>query len=392
MAKLTNNQITSLVNTAYKEFTGNTDITGDLDLTSFTDNGSNTIPSGDREKFTGALLGVISRTIFTDTSYQSEYKDIFYEDSERFGAITQMIHAEINDVIDNSAWKDFESGTTTIGQYTVYIPSIDNKIFSKSTSWALPIDITGEQWDTAFHNESELSSFVSYLFMMVENKMMAHREELNDLNRNNFISEKIIYSKKPEAKGVHVVDLVAEYVADKGITTATSSESLLNDREFLSFASAKMGEYLGYFRKQTSLFNTEQKVRFTPTDRLVCQILEKFENKMSNIGYANTFHEEYIKLPNHQSVPWWQAPGDLSFTDVSSLHVTTESGTTETSGIVGLICDKWAILHTIRSERVASHYFPIEDITHYEYQNRDSYMNNLTMNAIVFVMNDYTPA
>ena len=125
---------------------------------------------------------------------------------------------------------------------------------------------------------------------------------------------------------------------------------------------------------------------------MVCQILTDFETRMSTIGYANTFHDEYIKLPFHQSVPWWQNGGDLSFNDVSSLHVKTENGTIDTSGIVGLLCDKWAIIHTIRSNRVGSQNFNIENLTHYEYQHRDSYMDDLTMNAVVFVMNDYTPS
>lgn len=389
MGKLANTQIKTLVNEAYKQFTGKTDLTDELDLTAFTDNGSDAIGENDRDKWTGAMLGVIAKTWFSDTSYRSEYNDIYFEDSERFGAITQMIHAEIPEAIDNSAWTDFESGTSKVGQYTIYIPTVDNKLYTKTTSWAIPISVTAEQLNTAFHNESELAGFVSYLFMMIDNALVAHMEQLNDENRNNFISEKMTYDKKPDKKGVHVIDLVKEWVTEKGITESTTAESLLNNREYLAFASAKISEYLGYFRKQTALFNTEQKVRFTPNDRLVCEVLKRFETKMTSVGYANTFHDEYIKLPNHRSVPWWQSADDLSWEAVSGIHVKSESGSTETHGIVALIADKWAIAHTIKSNRVASQHFSIEDITHYEYQHRDMYMNNLTMNALVFVMNDY---
>lgn len=390
MATLKNEQIRTIVNTAYNEMTGITDIQAPLDLSAFCDNGSNAI-TDDREKFTKALLGVLTRTIYTDSSYRSEYKDVFYEDSEKFGAIVQMIHAEMPDVIEDSAWKDFTSGVTTVGQYTVYLPVVDNKLYNKSTSWALPLTISGEQMDTAFRNETELRSFINYLFMCLDNKIAEHMENMNDENRNNFIAEKILYAQNPEAKGVHVFDLVKEYALEKGLTTATRN-AMLNDREFLAWSSAKISEFTRYFKKQTSLFNTEQKVRFTPSDRLVCQILGRFETKMTSIGYADTRHEEYIKLPLHETTPWWQASGDLSFDDISALHIKTSTGTVNTSGVVGLLCDKWAILHTIRKNRVASEYFDIENLTHYEYQHRDSYMNNLTMNAIVFVMNDYNAA
>lgn len=389
--KLSNAQIKNIVNLAYKQMTCSDDIT-QIDLTNFTDKGANSI-SDYREKFTGALLGVMAKLWFTDTSYRSEYNDIFYEDSERFGAIIQAISVKMPDAIDNSAWNDFVSGTTKVGQYTVYLPIVSTKYYTKSESWAIPITITGEQWDTAMHSADELASFIAYIFMMLDNAIVQHMEDMNDLNRNNFISEKINYAKTPGAKGIHVVDLVKLYCTEKGIAVATTRDSLLNDRDFLSFASGKMSEYLGYFRKQTSLFNTEGIVRFTPEDRLVCQILSYFETKMSTIAYTNSFNKEFINLPNHQRVAWWQNGGDLSFNDVSTINVLDASGnTTTTSGIVGLICDKWAILHTIRSNRVASQHFDIENLTHYEYQHRDSYINNLTMNAVVFVMNDYTPA
>ena len=388
--KLSNTQIKALVNASYGQMTGSSDI-AELDLSAFCDNGTNDL-TGERERFTGALIGVCTKNWYTDTSYRSEYFDAFYEDNERFGAIMQTIHAKVPDVIDNSAWKDFVSGTTTVGQYTVYLPIVSTKYYTKSTSWALPITISWEQWDTAFRNESELSSFVQYVMMMVDNALIQHMEDMNANNRNNFIAEKILASKNVAVKGTHVVDLVAEYVKEKGITVATSRNSLLNDREFLVFSSSLMNKYIYYMRKQTALFNTEGLVRFTPEDRMVCQILTDFETRMSTIGYANTFHDEYIKLPFHQSVPWWQNGGNLSFDDVSSIHVKTENGSTDTSGIVGLLCDKWAIIHTIRSNRVGSQNFNIENLTHYEYQHRDSYMNDLTMNAVVFVMNDYTPS
>lgn len=389
MGKLSNAQIKTIVNSAYAQMTGQDDLT-QLDLSAFVDGGSNSI-ADNREKFTGALLGVITKNIYTDTAYRSEYKDDFYVDSEEFGAITQMIHVEIPNVIDDSAWKDFTSGVTTVGQYTVYLPVVDNKLYNKSSSWALPISITGEQWDTAMHNASELATFVNYIFMCVDNKIVQHMEDMNDENRNNFIGEKILYSATEGATGVHKVDLIAEYVAENGIATAFSREDALNSKEFLAFASSKIDEFVGYFRKQTALFNTEGKVRFTPNERLVCQILQRFESRMKSVAYANTYNEEYIKLPLHRTVSWWQSAGDLSFDDVSALNVKTSTGTLNTDGIVGLLCDKWAILHTIRKNRVGSQHFDIENITHYEYQHRDSYMNNLTMNAVVFVMNDYTP-
>lgn len=387
MAVYTVNQISSLVNEAFAQATGKTDIT-QLDTSVLSDVGITTLLDI-REQFTNALINVCTKNWFTDTSYRSEYVDIFFEDFNRFGAIIQSISVEAPEVIDNPAWAQLTTGTSTVGNYTIYLPVVDTEYYTKSSAWSLPITISWEQWDTSFRNLEEINGFVEYVMMIVDNALVQHMEDMNMSNRNNFISEKIIYSKNPEARGTHVIDLVAKYCEQNNITTTTSRDSLLNNRDFLVFAAAEMDKVLSYFRKQTCLFNTSGKLRFTPEDRLCCQILTEFETKLSTIGYATTFHDDYIKLPLHESVPWWQSPGDLSFDDISSIHVESNSGTTETSGIVGLIADKWSIVHTIRSNRVASKYFDIENLTLYDYQHRDSYINNLSMNAVVFVMNDY---
>ena len=361
--------------------------------------GENSIGENDRERFTGALIGVCTRNWFTDTSYRGEYDDVFFVDSERFGAITQMIDVEIPEAQNNSAWQDFVSGTSKVGQYTVYLPIVNTKYYTKSSSWAIPITLTGEQWDTAFRNETELSGFVQYVFMMVENAILLHMENMNAENRNNFSAHKI-KAQADGTQGIHVVDLIGNYVADNGITESLTVEQARKDRNFLAYASATITEYIGYFKRQTALFNTENKIRFTPEDRIVLQLLDKFVKSMESYAYSDTFHDEFIRLPKHSTVPWWQNAGDLSFDDVSGIHVTNgtdaESGEPiticERSGIVGLLADQWAIMHTIRSNRVGSQHFNIENVTHYECQHRDSYMNNLTMNAVVFVMNDYTGA
>ena len=193
MPKYSPAQIKDIVNTAYNQMTGKTEITQPLDLTEFTDKGSISL-ADNRDAFTGALISVCTRNWFTDTSYRSNYNDIFYEDFQRFGAIIQAISIEAPQAVDNSAWKNFKSGVTTVGQYTVYIPVIDTKYYTKSTSWALPLTISWDQFDTAFRDEEGLSELVSYILLSVDNALVQHMEDMNAENRNNFIAEKIAYS------------------------------------------------------------------------------------------------------------------------------------------------------------------------------------------------------
>ena len=388
ITKLTNTQIQNVVNQAYKEFTGQENIVGGIDLSQFTDNGTADVTAV-RSRFTGKLISVLAKNMFTDSSYATEYTDVFYEDEANFGAIVQSISVEVPEVKENSAWNDFETGVTKVGQYTVFLPVVDTKYYAKSTSWELPITITGEQWDTAFTSEGELNNFVSYIFMVLNNAILLHRENMNQENRNNFIAEKLKAQTNPEVKGVHAVNLVEMYAKDKGVANLTVS-GFMNNEDALKFASEQISLYAGYLRKQSVLFNTEGKVKFVPKERLVCQILGAFEKRLNTLAMSNTFHKELLELPLHETVGCWQTLGNLSFDEVSGIHVTNASGNNvEQSGIVALLCDKWAIMHTIKKQRVASQNFPIEDLTHYAYQFRDQYMNNLGQNAVVFFLGDY---
>ena len=389
ITKLTTNDISSIVNSAYAQFTGDSGAVL-TDIRNLVDEGAADIAAL-RSKFTGALLAQVTKNFYTMTSAESEYDDPFYQDSEEFGAITQMITAQIPDAVANPAWANFVSGTTEVGVYTVYLPTINTTYFTKQEAWSVPLTITGEQWNQAFRDNAGLSEFVQFLHLVMGNAILAHREQMNELNRNNFIAEKLNAASDQTVDGVHAVDLIALYASEFALSTAFTVEDALASDTFKTFAMSKIGEYADYMKKQTSLFSVDGTVRFVPTERLVCQMLSAFDKKLA-VTQAGIYHNDLIKMPGYRTVASWQGLGDLSFDDLSTINVKVAGGTVEQSGIVALLVDKWAILHTIKKQRVAAQHFEIEDLTHYSYQFLDCYLNNLSMPGIVFYMSDYTPA
>lgn len=391
-SKLTTTQINKLVNDAYAQMTGQKAVDTPLDLKEFCDGGSKEI--GDlRDKLTGALAAAIAKNWYTDSSYRSEYKDDFFVDEQAFGAITQMISVTVPEVKENPAWNSFTSGVSTVGTYTVYLPAVETRYYTKQTAWSLPITIKGDQMAQAFRSVGDLASFVNYVWVMVDNAMVQHMKDMDNLNRANFIAEKI-NANATGVKGIHVFDPVKEYAIQKGLSSMTVNE-FMNNKEAMIFGSEQFKNLIDYMREQTALFNTAGKVRFTPEDRLVVQILGQFENRMSAVAESSTFHKELISLPKHSTVAAWQSMEDLSFNGVSSINVTISDGagvekTIRQGGIVGLIADSWAIMHTIVTKRVGSQHFDIENLDIFSMQQVDKYMNNLDMNAIVIVLNDYT--
>lgn len=390
---LNNNQITSVLNSAIAQSTGASEV-GNLDLQGIVDTGGDETIIGSKEQFTKSLMNVLVKNWFTDSSYRSNYDDPFFVDSREYGGIMQMVSVDMPTPEAALNWRQFANGDT-IGTYKVYLPVVDTQYYGKTVSWQIPITITGEQWDSAFKSAEELSKFVGYIFVVVDNAIILHLEDMNNANRNNFMAEKINYAKNYPNVGVHVVNLVEEYVkstGDSSIKSMTANE-FLNSPKGLLFASEKMRLSKQYFKKMSTVFNTAKKNRFVPDDRMVFQVLSAFEEKLDTVALSNTFHKDIVEMPNYQSIAYWQGSGtDFGFEDVSKIDVTISSDGTKITqgGIVGFLCDKWAIMHTLIKDRVAVKHFDPENLDNYYYQFHESYANNLTMNALVFVVTDYT--
>ena len=389
---LNNNQINTILNEVYKEITGQ-EASKPITAKDIVDTGNdaNVIISS-KEQFTKALINRIAMNMFTDTAYEGD-DDEFWVDSSEYGAIVQIISVQAPEVQESHAWRDISSGVTTAGQYTLFTPIINAQLFGRSVSWELPICITNEQWDTAVTNAEELMRLVNYVFLSVDSKIKMHLESLNMTNRNNFMAEKIDYATKNATKTNHVINLVKKY-HDEVDSTITTADAFLKSADALRYATKELSLYMDYMRKPTTLFNTSEEVKFVPKERMVCEILSEFKKTIDSVALSTTFNDNYVALPYHKDVPFWQTPQasageQLTFDAVSHINVQISENTTiEKSGIVAFICDKWAIMHTLIKHRVASTYFDPEAVTQYYYQFNDRYINNLSLNAVVFTLED----
>lgn len=387
ITKLTTNDISTIVNSAYSQFTG-TDGATLTDIRDLVDEGVSDVAAL-RSKFFGALLGAVTKNFYTMTSAESEYDDPFYQDSEEFGAIMQMISAQCPQATSNPAWQSFVSGTSTVGEYTVFLPIVETSYYTKQEAWSIPLTLSSEQMNQAFRDNAGLSEFVQFIHMVVGNAILAHREEMNELNRNNYIAEKLNAAADVSVDGIHAVDLVDLYVTEFGIATDFSVEDALASDTFKTFAMSKIGEYADYMRKQTGIFTVDNSVRFVPKDRLICQMLSAFDKKLA-VTQAGIYHNDLIKMPGYRTVAAWQGLGDLTFDSLSEINVKVSGGTVAQDGIVCLLVDKWAILHTIKKQRTASQHFDIEDVTQWSFQFVDSYCNQLNLPGVVFYLSDHT--
>ena len=348
-----------------------------------------------REQWVKTLTGMYIKDMYVDRAYKDKRNDVFYEDAARFGAITRIISMEMPDLIQNRSWIDVTSGVTTIGSNTVYLPIVKQQLFGATDSWGVSVAYSGNQLDAAFESVSGLLEFDSYVKLMAQNAIEIHKATMNSMNRNNYIGEKL-YAGNTAGK-INVINLVEEYQKDHGDSAMTRAQ-FLSSADAMRYSVKTFKKYMDLLHDMTTLFTMDatSKGKFVPDDRMVFQVLGEFEGRMDAEVYSTTYHEQFVKLPLYRSVNAWQALTGitaLTFADLSAIDITTSDGNTvSTNGVVAMMVDKWAIMHTMVQNRVGYQRDDIKNISMYDYQFTDRYMNNLTLPGIIFKVDDYTPS
>ena len=351
---------------------------------------------GQKEDFLGALSGRIIDTMYTDGSWIDKYGDIFFQNSDQFGAIVQIINTEMPEIRENRAWDQITSGVTTIGSNVVYLPVVKEQLAGGTSSWAVPYALSGTQMDSAFRNASGLSRFITYVQMSAENAVKYHLARMSAANRNNYIMEKL--AKGNTATNINYVSLVAEYNAMTG-KTLTKQQFLNNQDGCLRMVNRIFKKYKALLTDMTTLFTLDSTTtgKFIPDDRFTFSVIGDFNALLESELYSTTYHDDFVKAKGFREVPSWQglrgASTTLSFDDLSTINAGREDSVigeakveVNQTGVIGLMCDKWAIMHTVVRHRMGVQRDDIKDITLYEHQFTDRYINNLMLNGVVFTV------
>ena len=350
----------------------------------------------EKEQFLNSLSGRIIDTMYTDAAWTDKYGDIFFQNSEQFGAIVQIINTEMPEVRQNRAWDQITTGQTTIGSNVVYLPVVKEQLVGGTSSWAVPYAVSGTQMDSAFRNASGLSRFIGYVQLSAENAIKYHLTRMSAANRNNYMMEKL--AKGNSATNVNVVSLVAEYNAMTG-KSLTSQQFLNNQDGCLRMVNRIFKKYKALLTDMTTLFTLDSTTtgKFIPDDRFTFSVIADFNALLESELYSTTYHDDFVKAKGFREVPSWQglrgASTTLTFNDLTTINSAREDSVIDSSGvdinqsgIIGLMCDKWAVMHTVVRHRTGVQRDDIKDITLYEHQFTDRYVNNLMLNGIVFTI------
>lgn len=381
------NQIYALMNNVTSEILGKTEIVNE-DLSNVVDLGKEIFDNASVDNYVKSLVNHIGKVIFVNRKYVGSVPSILM-DSWEFGSVLEKIRAELPTATENESWK-LENGTS-YSQDVFYKPSVSAKFFNSKVTFEIPMSFTELQVKESFSSVAQLNAFVSMLYNSVDNAMTIKIDSLIMRTINNMIATTInaefADGTYTGVTSVKAVNLLYEY--NQKFETALTVDNCITDSEFIRFASYRMGLYVDRISKISTLFNIGKCERFTPNDKLHIVMLSDFKNACASYLESDTFHNEFVALPNAETIPYWQASGtDYSFNNVSDLHVTIADGDTtkevHASGILACMfdTDSCGVCNTDR--RVTTAYNAKAEFFNNYYKFDASYFNDTNENFVVF--------
>lgn len=389
-------QIASLLNDIIAEQVGEEATLLTENLSNVVDVGRSVFNATSYDKFTKALVDRIGRVIFVDRKYEGVAPSVIYDGFE-FGAVLEKIGSDIPQYTENETW-DLEGGQS-YDPNVFYAPFVYAKFFSRYVTFEVPLSVTDKQAKSAFSSAQELTRFVNMLFGKVDDAMSLAQESLVMRTINGAIAETVYddYADLTDigsSSGVKAINLLYLYNQKLGAGNEITQAEAMTDPNFIRFASVEMMKVATRLKKVSTLFNVGGKKRFTPMANLKIVLHSDFASNAKAYLYSDTFHEEYVKLPKADEVPYWQGSGDeYDIAETTAIDVKLPSDNTKEvafDGVIGCMFDEEA-LGVLNFERyTTSQYNAKAEFTNYWHKQKACQFLDLNENIVVFLCNDTT--
>ena len=373
-------QIYNIVNGITGEILGKTDLVNE-DLSNIVDVGKEIFDSTSVDNYVRTLVDRVGKVIFVSRPYSGNTPSVLM-DSWDYGAVVEKISCELPEAVENKSW-DLQDGQD-YSPNVFYKPEISAKFFNNKMTFEIDMSFTERQIKSSFASASEINSFLSMIYNAVEKSFTVKIDGLIQRTINNMIAETLAN----DTTGIKAVNLLKMYNEKFG-TTLKAKDSITN-KEFIRFASMTMGLYIDRLSRISTLFNIGGKDRFTSNDMLHVIMLSDFKASANSYLQSDTFHNEFTKLPNAETVPYWQGSGsDFSFEKVSAINVNTSGGkTVSKSGILAVMFDRDAVGVSNLDRRVTTNYNAKGEFYNNFFKMDCGAFNDLNENFIVFYVED----
>ena len=381
-------QVYEFVNEATKEALGETVVLNE-DLSNIVTVGEAVFNANAMDKYVKALVNRIGKTIFVNRVYQGSAPSVMMDGWE-YGSVLQKVSTGLPEAKENETW-ELEDGRSYDPHVFHKPKGVIAKFYNEYVTFEVDMSFTEEQLKCSFSSAEQLNGFVSMLYTSVDNTMTVKIDELIRRTINNLIAETIYddyqganLNTKSGVKAINLLYLYNNTVNNGG--TALTVDKAMSSPDFIRYASYIIKLTHDRMKTMSKLFNIGKQPRFTPKDLCHIVLLSDFSNSADIYLQSNTFHKELVQLPTAETVTYWQGSGtDFNFDSVSKIDVkSSQNHTVTTTGILGVMFDRWALGVSNVNRKVTSQYTPNAEFFTNFYKYKAGFFNDLNENFVVF--------
>lgn len=387
--KMAINQINKIVNSIVGQAIGRQNLIGTD--TSFVSLGNEILSSSEStESVYSVLIDRIGRTVSSIRPYFARASKMRRNPME-WGVVLQKLSMPLSPAVENPAWLgvDDTSDGNVLAPANTQKPI--QKLFNRVSTWEHDGTIWNNQLRHAFTSPEAMMAFIDMLFTAVYNSQEMAFENLDNLCRANLIAQLVNEVNQPR-----VIKLLTMYNNING-SSLTPAQAML-DKDFLVYAAQTISLYSQRMETMSVTFNDGSVERHTPRNMQSMTMLADFAKAFSYVAKSEVFHNDIVSMPNYVEVPFWQGYKGLAsttnlwdFNETSKVDVLVETGDDSpsevtTSGVIALLSDFETYGTTVMNQSSSSMYNPRRKFTNYFYQADTGYYNDLSENAIVFLL------
>ena len=334
------------------------------------------------ESFFKSLTNRLVKTVYFVRSYESRTRSVLRDEHE-FGAFVQKVYYKLPDAVDNPTWAipHTESTTDVYSQASPFdvegIVEVKAVTYGTQGTWSIEIIRPVEQIRTAFLSLEQMNAFIDGIYVTVDNAFKLQEERLTALAVNTAMASAI--------DGGNSRNLLSEYNTIH--STSLTPTQALETADFLKYASMEINRTIDNMGRMSTVFNKNKWETFTTKENMVVEMLSQFASATDMYLQADTFHNELTKLPNFETVPFWQNSGSkFEFADTSTIKIehTELSKVVNQSGIICFVHDIENVACYFGKRRTWEMFNPRSEVIIHGEKAEKGYAVDNNANAVVF--------
>lgn len=376
---LQNKDVHTLCNEALSNVLGENDPILSEDLSNVVDVGTALANANAYENFLEGLAVATSKYIFKFRQYSTKAPNVL-RDSREYGQLIQKIRSALPELSQNQSYHLVNGASYDDNQFINN--EVEVTIFKDRIDFEVRKSIPRDQLKNAFTSADELGTFTSMLFGLVENRLRLAMDQLIFFTMKRYLGKLVTTDSN-----VRVVKLLTEYKALVPTADGTlTADKALYDEGFLTYAGARIMDYKDLMGNYNVQFNEDGFETFTPSEDLHVVLYNKFVQNMGTFAKAKVFNDEFLDLPRHETVTYWQGLGDGSDSARTSIDIDIDGVNVNKSYIIGFAFDHDGLGVNHDEPSREAHYVKSGQFYNYWYKEVLGIFNDFSENAVCFVI------